>query len=130
MGPQVGISFKCVCAHSPCRRSETQQVLGHTDARSLGATYSPDTWISYPHRLTRHYDSELLRTKPRAMLGWGLGGDEPEILSPARNPGLPLPASLDAHPTPTRVMMFPFPFLSAPPPAPGLKFRSIGLWVE
>lgn len=46
--------------------------------------------------------------KLRAMQGWGFGGDEPETLSSQK--AWPAPASLpDAHPTPTRVMMFPSP---------------------
>ena len=85
----------CVCVF-------TTQMLRHTDTRRLGARYSPDTQISYSCRLTHRDsccpDSELLPWKLQVLQGWGLGGDESETLSPARNPGLPLPASFDARP--------------------------------
>lgn len=100
-GPRWGsASSICVCVH-------------HTDAQGHSrcsdvqthATLEPDTHqtqISYSRRLThrgsRCCDSEVLPWKLRALQGWGLGGDEPETLSPARNPGLPLPASPDARP--------------------------------
>lgn len=111
-GPRWGsASSMCVCVH-------------HTDAQGQSrcsdvqthATLEPDTHQT--HRFHTHAGSH---TEAHAVLtqncfpgNFGLckAGDLGEMnqrLSPARNPGLPLPASLDARPPrPGRWCSFPF----------------------